>query len=274
MFAAPRIGILRQPFPIYRNQVRLAERQLQNFSTGLDLGLTNQRTRELRAGYDFMNVRWNKSIGNDTLPDVFGNAQRARLRFVFDDQDRALIPQFGVRVTTEGAFLFSAVQSRNAPQLLTQASFAHRFSLHRLPPDAPRSASADPNRGHQVFLLGAEGGTMFNRNVAQPFRFTLGGPLRLSASAIDEYRGTDYFLVEPAILRRIAQLPQPLGQSIYVGFGAEIGQMRAPDSRNITREDVFFGILAETPLGVITLAPAIGSNGERKFVFTLGKIFF
>ena len=50
--------------------------------------------------------------------------------------------------------------------------------------------------------------------------------------------------------------------------------MRAPDSRNITREDVFFGILAETPLGVITLAPAIGSNGERKFVFTLGKIFF
>ena len=115
---------------------------------------------------------------------------------------------------------------------------------------------------------------MFNRNVAQPFRSTLGGPLRLSASAIDEYRGTDYFLLEPALLRRIAQLPQPLGQSIYIGAGIEVGQMRAPDARTLTRADAYFGIVAETPLGVITLAPAIGTNGERKFIFTLGKVFF
>ena len=41
----------------------------------------------------------------------------------------------------------------------------------------------------------------------------------------------------------------------------------------ISRQDAYFGIVAETPLGVITVAPAIGSNGERKFVFTLGKLF-
>jgi NTE family protein len=38
-------------------------------------------------------------------------------------------------------------------------------------------------------------GTYFRRDVADPLRFTLGGPLRLSASSIDEYRGTDAFLI-------------------------------------------------------------------------------
>lgn len=114
---------------------------------------------------------------------------------------------------------------------------------------------------------------MFHRDVAEPFRYTLGGPLRLSASAIDEYRGTDYFLLEPALLRRIAQLPQPLGQNIYLGVGFEYGHVEAPGRAAINRQDVFFGIVAETPLGVVTLAPAIGSNGERKFIFTLGKLF-
>ena len=96
---------------------------------------------------------------------------------------------------------------------------------------------------------------MFNHNVAQPFRYTLGGPLRLSASAIDELRGTDYFLVTPGFLRRIAKLPAPLGQSIYVGGTYEVGQMRRPDGPTILRQDVYFGIVAETPFGVITVAP-------------------
>jgi NTE family protein len=125
----------------------------------------------------------------------------------------------------------------------------------------------------QVLILSGEGGTMFGRDVAQPFRYTLGGPARLSASAIDEYRGTDYYLLEPAILRRVAKLPQPLGDSIYLGAAYEFGQMFAPNSSTITRQDVYFGIVAETPLGVITLAPAIANDGHRKFVFTLGRLF-
>jgi NTE family protein len=167
--------------------------------------------------------------------------------------------------------MFSAVGSPNAPELSAQASFAHRFGLHKAQPTA--DGHKDPNRGHEVLVLAGEGGTLFDRNVAQPFRFTLGGPLRLSASAIDQYRGTDYFLIEPALLRRIAQLPAPLGQSIYVGLGAEAAQIHAPGAPVINRQDAYFGLVAETPLGVITLAPAIGSNGERKLVFTLGKLF-
>ena len=114
---------------------------------------------------------------------------------------------------------------------------------------------------------------MFNRNVAQPFRYTLGGPLRLGASAIDQYRGTDYFLITPGYLRRIRSLPAPLGQSLFLGGSFEVGQMRAPDAATLTRWDVTFGVVAETPLGVISVAPAIGNAGEHKLVFTIGRLF-
>ena len=269
VFVAPRVDFLREPFPIFSNQVQIADRQLQHFDVGGDLGLTNLRTQELRVGYDFQQLHWITTIGSDGAGSIYGSAQKARVHYDYDTQDRALVPQFGVRVTGDAGYLFSAVDSPNAPRLTGAVEYAHRFSLHK----APTTRPLDPNRGHEVFLAKVEGGTMFNRDVAQPFRYTLGGPLRLSASTIDQYRGTDYWLIEPGILRRIAQLPQPLGQSIYLGLGLEAGQMRAPDGPTITREDGYFGIVAETPLGVITLAPAIGSNGERKLVFTLGKLF-
>jgi NTE family protein len=269
-FVAPRLDFLREPFPIFNDQgVHLADRQLQRFSTGADIGWTNQRTQQLRLGFDFYHLHWDTTIGSDGQPDFSGQAQRARLRYDYDNQDRALVPQYGLHLTTEAGFLYSAVNSPNAPSLDAQSSYARRFGLHKV----PAKAAPDPQRGHEIFLLGLEGGTLFDRNVAQPFRYTLGGPLRLSASAIDQYRGTDYWLVEPALLRRIAQLPQPLGQSIYLGFGLEAGQMHAPGMPVINRQDAYFGVVAETPLGVITLAPAIGSNGERKLVFTLGHLF-
>lgn len=253
---APRGNFRREPFYIYQNQVRLSQRLLQTGGGGVDLGWTDQRTRELRAGWEMQNIRWLPEVGSgsDNLPNVFGNMQRARLRFDFDNQDRALVPQYGVHLAAQGAYLFDTVQTPTTPQITFQASFAHRLDKNLL-------------------LFSVDSGTMFNRNVAQPFRFTLGGPLRLSASGIDEYRGTDYFFVSPIFMRRIANLPVPLGQSIYAGVGYEAGQMRAPDASTLTRQDAFVGIFAETPLGVITLAPSFGDNGYRKFTFTLGKFF-
>lgn len=253
-FAAPRGEFLRKPYNIFQNQRRLAERNYQAAGGGGDVGWTDSRARELRIGYDAAHVRWTRNIGDDGQPDIIGNMQRARARFAYDTQDRAQVPQFGVRMITELAFLHATVASVDAPQLTTQMSFAHAVKKND-------------------FVMAIEGGTMLNRRVAEPFRFTLGGPLRLTASSIDEYRGTDYFLIEPAYLRRLAQLPQPLGQSLYLGVGYELGQMRAPSRSTVTRQDVYFGVVAETPLGIITLAPAIGTDGRRKFVFTLGKLF-
>ena len=96
----------------------------------------------------------------------------------------------------------------------------------------PTTQQAKDERFHEKFSF--EGGTFFGRDVAQPFRFTLGGPLRLSASAIDQYSGTDYFLATPGYLRRIHALPAPINGALYLGGAYEIGQMRAPFTTNLT----------------------------------------
>jgi NTE family protein len=255
LFVAPRANLTRQPYYIYSGNTRLAERQSQFGGLGLDAGWSDGRTHELRVGWDFQNVQWHVTTGADNLPNYEGDSQKVRVHYVFDSQDRALVPRYGVRLTTSLGYLYDTPGSETAPQLFTQFNFAHSLSRND-------------------FVLGkVEGGTMFNRNVAQPFRYTMGGPLRLSAEAIDKLRGTDYFLVTPGYLRRIATLPAPLGQSIFVGATVEAGQMRSPDGPTLTRADLYFGLVAETPLGVITLAPAIGTNGQRKLVFTIGRFF-
>jgi NTE family protein len=254
-FAAPRAGITREPFYIYSGNTRLSERELDSGGAGGDLGWSDGRSQEVRAGWDFQRVSWTTTTGSDGLPDFHGNAQTARVQYIYDSQDRALVPQYGIRSVTSLGYIYDTPGSPNAPQLFSHIEFAHTFDKKN------------------TFLAGAEGGTMLNRDVAQPFRYTLGGPLRLAASAIDQYRGTDYFIVTPGYLRQIKSLPAPLGNALYLGGVFEAGQMRSPDGPTITRYDAYFGMVIATPFGVISVAPAIGNGNERKLVFTIGKLF-
>jgi NTE family protein len=255
LFIAPRGTLERTPFYIYSGETRLSERQLQSGGGGADIGWSDGRDQELRAGWEVRNIRWSNTTGNDGQPDYYGNAQKARVQYIYDSEDRALVPQYGMRVTGSFGYLYATPGSPSAPQLLTRVELSHTFGAKN------------------IVLGNAEGATMFNRNVAQPFRYTLGGPLRLAASAIDQYRGTDYFLVTPGYLRRIRSLGAPLNSSLFLGATYEAGQMRSPNAPTITRQDVYFGLVAQTPFGVISVAPSIGTAGERKFTFTIGKLF-
>jgi NTE family protein len=254
-FLAPRAGLERSPFYIYSGETRLSERQLQKGGAAADAGWSDNKRQELRVGWQLQNVQWTTTTGFDGMPDFHGNAQTARVQYIFDSQDRALVPQYGIRSVTSLGYLYDTPGSPNAPQFLSQISLAHTFGRKN------------------DFLVNMEGGAMFNRNVAQPFRFTLGGPLRLAASAIDQYRGTDYFLFTPGYLRKLHTLPAPINSNLYFGATYELGQMRSPGNQPITRQDVYFGLIAETPLGVISVAPSFGNAGERKFIFTIGKLF-
>ena len=260
-FIAPRANLSREPFYIYQGNYRISERQSGFGGFAVDAGWTDNKMKEFRVGWSLQNVQWFPTTGADNLPNYAGNSQTVRARFVYDSQNQALVPRAGIRSETTFGYLYDSVGSPSAPQFQSQLNYAHDLHL------------GEGKFRNDLFLVNAEGGSMFNRDVAQPFRFTLGGPLRVSSLAIDQLRGTDYFLFTPGYLHRLATLPAPLGQSIYFGGAYEIGQMRAPDMSTITRQDVIFGLIAETPLGVITIAPAIGNDGQHKFIFTLGRVF-
>ncbi|WP_419805645.1 patatin-like phospholipase family protein [Terriglobus sp.] len=255
LFVAPRLTFLRTPVYIWGNQKKVAERQQIQAGGGVDLGYTLSHFTELRAGWQENTNRWHTETGIDGLPDFNGHQQLARVLYRFNGQDRDLIPLHGLRAELNAGYQFDTVRSQNAPRIQGLASYFRDI-------------------GHSNTLsLSGEGGTFAGRNIADPFRFTLGGPLRLSASTFEEYRGTDYWLVRPAYFRRIASLPAPLGQSIYVLGTYEAGQMYSPTSSVVTRQDVFLGLAAETPLGAITFGPAIGDHDHRKIIFTLGRFF-
>ena len=255
LFVAPRLTFLRTPVYIWGNQNKIAERQQQKAGGGIDLGYTASHFTEWRAGWQENTNRWHTQTGSDALPDFNGHQQLARVLYRFNGQDRDLIPLHGLRAELNAGYQYDTARSPDAPRIQGLASYFRDI-------------------GHgNTLSLDTEGGTFAGRNIADPFRFTLGGPLRLSASAFEEYRGTDYWLLRPSYFRRIASLPAPLGQNIYVIGAYEAGQMYSPTTSAVTRQDVFFGLAAETPLGALTFGPAIGDHDHRKIVFTLGRFF-
>ena len=99
VFVAPRIDFTRTPYYIYNNaNFRLSQRQAQFAGGGADFGWSDSRRQELRAGWQFENVQWGTTTGSDGMPDYSGNSQHARVKYVFDSQDRALVPHYGIRV--------------------------------------------------------------------------------------------------------------------------------------------------------------------------------
>jgi len=97
--------------------------------------------------------------------------------------------------------------------------------------------------------------------------------MRLSASSFDEYRGTDTYLAGAEYMRRIAALPTGLGHGLYGVFGYEAGEIWSSQARAILRQDGMTGLVANTPIGLVTLGISVGDAGHRKVFVTLGRWF-
>jgi NTE family protein len=255
LFVQPHIGILRQPVYIFANQHRIAERLQQNVGGGLDFGRTYGSHAQLAAEWRYEVVRWHTQSGTDFRPNISGSSQTGLLHFTYNALNTAQLATRGLLLDVAGGALYHSPQSQNAPLIELNAAYTRAF--------------AEKN----VLGIGITGDTYFRRNVADPLRFTLGGPLRLSASSIDEYRGTDDMLVRAAYLRRVASLPTQLGQGIYLNSAYEAGEIWSPERPAILRQDGVLGVLATTPVGSITLGGAIGDAGRRKIFFTFGRLF-
>jgi NTE family protein len=254
-YVQPHIGILRQPVYLWKNQARISERFSQQAGGGLDVGRTFNRNLQASLEWRAEVLRWHLVSGSDGTQDVSGTSQTAFAHVVFDSSEAGIISPRGSRLEIAAGSLFDSTASSNAPIL--EASVVRTFTL----------AKGD------ILAVAAEGNSYFGRNVAEPLRFTLGGPLRLSASSIGEYRGTDDFLVRAGYLHRIATLPSGLGQGLYMTVGYEGGEIWAPQTRKVLRQDGLLTVIAATPLGAITVGGSVGDAGRRKVFFSYGRLF-
>jgi NTE family protein len=255
LFVQPHIGLLRQPVYVFNNQRRVAERLQQNAGGGLDFGRTYHSRSQLAAEWRYEVVRWHTQSGDDFRPDLSGTVQTGVLHYTYNSLNAGQLSTRGMLFDISGGALYHSVASQNAPVVQLDARYSREFF--------------DKN----IVGLGVSGDTYFRRNVADPLRFTLGGPQQLSASSIDEYRGTDDMLARAAYYRRIASLPTQLGDGLYITGAYEAGEVWSPERPALLRQDGVLGVLAATPLGSITLGGAIGDAGRRKFFFTFGRLF-
>lgn len=255
LFVAPHPEFERQPVYIYSNQDIIDRRLQQNAGGGIDFGITFNPLSELRLGWQDEVVRWHTEVGSDGQPSFSGVGQMAGLTYTYDNQDRAVVPEYGFKMQFSSNYLFQAPDSHNAPIFALGGSIFHTLAADN------------------TFSLAVSGGTSLNRDLSGPFQFTLGGSLRLTDSQIDEYRGTDYSYVRPLYLRRIGNLGPPLGQHIYAAFGYEAGSVWNPNQSTIQQQDGLAGLVAETPLGAVLLTGSVGEAGHRKIAFTLGHLF-
>lgn len=254
-YLEPRAGIFREPVYIWANQKRVAERLQQNLEAGLEAGRTIGNDIQLSAAWRALDTRWSLTTGSGGGPYISGTAQEGLFHFVLDRETSGSISPSGFRLNLGAGALYHAVGSANAPMVTAAAT---RTWLWR-----------DKN----IFGLTGDVNSYLRSNVAQPFRFTLGGPRRLAASSMDEYRGTDTYLARAGYLHRIAALPTGLGQGLYGIIGYEAGEIWSPEARAILRQDGTLGLLAATPVGSIAIGGAVGDAGHRKFFITIGKLF-
>ena len=254
-FLQPHVGAVREPIYIWANQKRVAERLQQNLDAGIEAGRTIGNWLQISAGWRALDTHWSLTTGSGGGPYLNGTAQEGLLRIVVDRETSGAVSPSGFRLNAAAGSLYHAAASANAP--LVEVSAARTWTW----------------RDHNIFGLTGDVNSYLRANVAEPFRFTLGGPRRLAASSIDEFRGTDTYLTRAGYLHRIAALPTGLGHGLYAVFGYEAGEVWSPKSRAILRQDGTLGFLAATPLGSISVGGSVGDAGHRKFFLTIGRLF-
>jgi NTE family protein len=253
-FVEPRVGVVREPVYIWANQKRIAERFQQNLEASLEAGRTFSNQFQMSAEWRAQDTRWSLRTGNDGGGYLSGTAQTGLLHIHLDHAAAGAVSPSGYRFSASAGALFHAEASSNTP--LVHAAFSRTVSWR-----------------DNIFGMSSEVNSYLRSNVAQPYRFTLGGPMHLSASSFDEYRGTDYYLARTGIMHRIAALPTGLGQGLYASFGYEAGEIWSPESRAVLRQDGIIGLVGNTPIGLFTFGFSAGDAGHRKVFITLGRWF-
>ena len=255
-FVAPRAFIGKAQQDLYERHDRVARFSTRETGAAIDLGYAAGRFSEFRVGYQLSRFTNSVSIGLPSLPSLRGNVSRMHARWAHEGQDSAIVATRGLRWTTNGQWVLSApgAGQKDFPILDGDLRWAR------------------PLRGPYYLTGQFSGGTTISKqNLFQPF--TLGGPLRLSALAPQQFYGSHYYFSEVGILRALSQKPSQYFARLYLTAAYEMGSAFNTGGRYKPYHDGVAGIVGETPIGVLFVGGAYGGEGQRKVFVRLGRYF-
>lgn len=265
LFVAPRAVFAQVQRPVYGETADslLGESRVKVSGIGLDLGTSFGSQAELRFGYDLSNISTSVFVGAADLPSRDGAESAVYARFEYDGQDAPVVPSRGLRVRVDLRHVFEGPgpEDANDPD-----GFSAKPTLGEL-----RLSGFTPLGRHRLFANLA-GGTAFDTRPIGLYRFTLGGPLRLSALRADELSGRHYLLGSAGYLHSLGRLPDFVGGPVYLGGWVDAGSAfeRIDDAELHVHLAGCF--LVETLVGPFYLGASVGADKEARIFGGLGVI--
>ncbi|HEY3741170.1 MAG TPA: patatin-like phospholipase family protein, partial [Bryobacteraceae bacterium] len=251
-FWAPRAAFDRRESFYYVSGSPRGDFDIRQAGVGFDFGYTTVLNNEVRLGVDYGRIGGDVQTGFVPLAGQDGVVKSAKLQFTHNGQDSEQVPSRGLRISAIGRYYFDAPVSSRFPLVKMDASWFHPIT-----------------REDRVFLL-ATGASSFGNQLPVPLQFTLGGPLRLGAYGLDEFRGDRIAYASAGWLHRIGTLPAVLGGNLFLGGWYETGGYSLAEQQTTWRQNGTIAFVAETPLGPFYTGWSLGHTAHEwngKFTF-------
>ncbi len=249
-FVAPYLDVRNVPMHIYIADDRVARYLVSSYQLGADLGTTLGSNTEFRLGALLARARYEVDTGDPRLPEESLNESGLRGTFIYDTLDSGYIPRRGMRLAV----------SYDRP--------LQDMEYNRLYGNWTGALSQGENS--LVAQLGA--GSSFGDPMPYHRRFPLGGFLKVSGYANEQFRGDRMVYAGLVYYRRVASLTPPLGRGLYLGGSLEYGRLwDDPFSEDKDRygASLFFG--ADSWVGPLYLGVGLSGEGDSAFYVLLGQ---
>jgi len=258
-FIAPYLEIGEVPLSLFLEDRRIARFDVLSRQVGLDLGTTFGNKAELRLGTYLKRVRFDLDTGDPFLfQDSKIDESGLRARFLLDTLNSAYIPTAGNRLNLSITNPLGAMGA-DVEYTRIKARWDGAFSL----------------REHS-FVGSMMAGSSLNEEMPYYDQFPLGGFLKLSGYANEQFRGNDMAFASIVYYNRIATLPSPLGKGLYLGGSLESGKIWNSPGDGILNEEklrfgssLFFG--ADSIIGPFYVGFGLSGEGDTTVYVVLSK---
>ncbi|AFL75741.1 patatin-like phospholipase family protein [Thiocystis violascens] len=263
-FVAPFLDYSQSPYSVFVGDQRVARYDVTRVRVGADAG-TTLRGVELRIGPYVGQTEVALDTGSLELPEDRITDTGLHGRIVYDTLDSAGAPRSGTRIALESLSPLHALGADvDYTRALLSATTAHSF-------------------GANTITGRLRAGSSFGATMPYYDQFPLGGFLKLSGFANEQFRGNDMVFGALAYYRQIASLPPPIGRGLYLGASLEGGWLSDGVVQNPrTGEDVilspeetrfggsiFFG--SDTWIGPAYLGLGLSETGDSTIYVLIGN---
>jgi NTE family protein len=265
IFVAPRAYYDRAPRNSYSNDQLVGEYRMQRAGAGLSLGVNAGRNLELRAGYDIADVEGSLRIGSPDLPAASGTERFASAQLVYDGQNSPIVPSHGIYASGTIRRYFSSPTVTAGQENTVLENPQEYWQGEVIGSWFTRGRGQD-----RVFTRMGAGSSFGDTPLFN--RFSLGGPLRMSAFNNDELRGANYLFAAGGYLVRTGRLPDILGGNIYLGGWLEGGSAFDEWDAATWHGDAAVGLIMETLIGPVFAGGGVGFDGHGRFYVGIGPL--